>query len=333
VGSAGTTALPVLGIAASVVAVAAVAVGAIVFAATPWSAPASEAPVSVDAPAETDASADVAPLPEASGPEAETIPAPESDVPVPENAEAPLPAPAPRLGPAPAPAPAPQPGSSRPAPAPNAVPTPAPTPAPTSTPTPAPTTLPPAQTATPALDAPRDLTAAVPAPITGTGAAGATVTLRDGAGAELVTVTAGADGRFSAVVPGDLLYAGMTVRAVQTAPGERTSEASVPVGPFALPVPVVTASDGSVDARLEDADFDGRADDLFLVLSGQRGQTVAVAVDGAWTGNLHMLTGVPLRRVVYDVAAGEHVIAVRYVDPATGGEGRVARVVIRATAR
>ena len=159
------------------------------------------------------------------------------------------------------------------------------------------------------------------------------MTLRDEAGAVLVTVTAGADGRFSVVIPGDLLHAGMTVRAVQTAPGELASEASAPVGPFALPVPVVTASDGSLVARLEDADFDGRADDLFLLLSGQRGQTVAVSVDGAWTGNLHVLTGLPLRRVVYDVAAGEHAIGVRYVDPATGGEGRIARVVIRATAR
>jgi RNA polymerase sigma factor (sigma-70 family) len=328
VGSAGTTALPVVGIAASVVAVAAVAVGAIVFAANPWSVPAGEAPVAVNAPAETDASADVAPPLDAKPPEAETVPAPENaDVPAPGSAEAPLPAPAPRLAPAPAPAPTPAP--SQPAPAPNAVPTPAPTPAPT----PGPTTPPPAQTATPALDAPRDLTAAVPAPITGAGAAGATVTLHDDAGAALVTVTAGADGRFSAIVPGDLLRAGMTVRAVQTAPGGRTSEASAPVGPFALPVPVVTASDGSLDARLEDGDFDGRADDLFLVLSGQHGHTVAVSVDGVWTGNLHVLTGVPLRRVVYDVAAGEHVIGVRYVDRVTGGEGRIARVTIRATAR
>lgn len=330
VGSAGTSALPVVGIAASVVAVAAVAVGAIVFAAAPWGAPTGGAPVVVNAPAETDASADAAAPPDPPVTEAvETAPAPESaDVPDPGSADVPLPAPAPRLpsesSPAPQPAPAP-------APAPSEVPTPTPAPAPTPTPTP--TTPAPAQSATPALDAPRDLAAAVPAPITGTGAAGATVTLRDEAGVILVTVTAGADGRFSAVVPGDLLHAGMTVRAVQTRPGESASEPSAPVGPFALPVPVVTASDGSLDARLEDADFDGRADDLFLLLSGQRGQTVAVSIDGVWTGNLHVLTGLPLRRVVYDVAAGEHVVAIRYVDPTTGGEGRISHVAIRVSAR
>lgn len=93
----------------------------------------------------------------------------------------------------------------------------------------------------------------------------------------------------------------------------------------------MTAANGSLDAPLQDADFDGRADDLSLLLDGRRGQTVAVSVDGVWTGNLHVLTGTPLLRVVHDAAVGDHVIGLRYVDPATGREGRTARVTIHAT--
>jgi hypothetical protein len=183
------------------------------------------------------------------------------------------------------------------------------------------------------LDVPRDLTAPVPAAFTGTGTAGATVVLQDESGATLVTTTAGPDGRFSATIPGDLLHAGMTVSAVQTAPDLRPSQPSAAVGPFTLPVPTVTAPDGTLAATLEDADFDFRADDLMLLLDGEAGRTVAVSVDGDWTGNLHTLTGSPLRRVVYDVAPGDHVIGIRYVDPATGGQGRVAFVTIRVTSR
>ncbi|MFC0198578.1 Ig-like domain-containing protein, partial [Microbacterium arthrosphaerae] len=192
---------------------------------------------------------------------------------------------------------------------------------------------PPAQTATPVLADPADLGAAVPAPLAGTGVAGAAVSLLDEAGTTLATTTADADGRFSATIPGDLLHAGMTVRAVQTAAGLRASEPSAAVGPFVLPTPTVTGATGSLDAPLQDADFDGRDDDLYLLLSGQRGQTVAVSVDGAWTGNLHTLTGQPLQRVVYDMAPGDHVIGIRCVDPASGREGRVSFVTIRALPR
>ncbi|MDQ7877226.1 Ig-like domain-containing protein [Microbacterium sp. QXD-8] len=222
------------------------------------------------------------------------------------------------------PTPAPPPGPTTPAPEPTTPTTPAPTPT---------TPSPPVQTASPALDTPRNLSAAIPAPITGAGTPGASVALVDESGSELVTVTAGADGRFSATIPGDLLHTGMTVRAVQTVTAMRPSEPSAPVGPFLLPAPTVTAADGSLDARLEDADRDGLADDLYLQLSGEQGRTVAVSVDGAWTGNLHVLTGPPLLRVVYDMAPGAHAIGIRYVDPATGREGRVAHVTIDATAR
>lgn len=325
VGSAGTTALPAMAIAAGVVIVAAVAVGAIVFAAAPWNAPASQAPVAADAPIETDGSDDVpapvdAPVDEAA---AEAVPAPGGEVAPPAPVPVPAPVPAPRAQPDPVPTLAP--ARSTPAPT-------NPTPPPTPTPTPT-TPTPPAQTATPALDTPSDLSAAIPAPVTGTGAPGASVALLDDSGTELVTVTVGAHGRFSATIPGDLLRTGMTVHAVQTAAEMRPSAPSAAVGPFLLPAPAVTASDGSLDARLEDADRDGLADDVYLQLSGEQGRTVAVSVDGVWTGNLHVLTARPILRVVYDMAPGAHAIGIRYVDPASGREGRIAHVTIDATGR
>ncbi|MFK4837304.1 hypothetical protein ACI3KY_16385, partial [Microbacterium sp. ZW T2_14] len=237
----------------------------------------------------------------------------------------------PDLQPAPAPAPEPQPAPERsPGVVGPATPAPEPTPAPDPEPTPDPE---PAVTGVARLDAPADLSAAVPPPITGTGVAGADVALIDESGATLVRTTVDAGGRFSAVLPGDLLHAGMSVRAVQTAPGLRASDPSGAVGPFTLPVPTVTSTDGTLDARLEDLDLDFRADDLTLVLSGQRGQTVAVSIDGAWTGNLHTLGTAPLRRVVYDVSPGNHVIGFRYVDPASGRQGRVSSVTLHVRAR
>jgi hypothetical protein len=314
-----------MAIAAGVVIVAAVAVGAIVFAAAPWNAPASQAPVAADAPIETDGSDDVpapvdAPVDEAA---AEAVPAPGGEVAPPAPVPVPAPVPAPRAQPDPVPTLAP--ARSTPAPT-------NPTPPPTPTPTPT-TPTPPAQTATPALDTPSDLSAAIPAPVTGTGAPGASVALLDDSGTELVTVTVGAHGRFSATIPGDLLRTGMTVHAVQTAAEMRPSAPSAAVGPFLLPAPAVTASDGSLDARLEDADRDGLADDVYLQLSGEQGRTVAVSVDGVWTGNLHVLTARPILRVVDDMAPGAHAIGIRYVDPASGREGRIAHVTIDATGR
>jgi len=188
-------------------------------------------------------------------------------------------------------------------------------------------------TVTARLDAPADLSAPVPAPITGSGVADAGVVLLDESGTTLVSTTVGADGRFSATIPGDLLHEGMMVRAVQTGLGLRPSDPSAPVGPFALPVPTVTAKDGTLDARLENLDFDFRADDVTLLLSGERGQTVAVSVDGRWTGNLHTLTSAPLSRTVHDIAPGDHVIGIRYVDRVTGAAGRVAYVTLHVEAR
>jgi hypothetical protein len=225
-----------------------------------------------------------------------------------------------------APAPTSDPHSS-----PDPKPTPTPTPAPRPDPTPGPDPEP-MVSATPMLDGAGDLDAPIPAPITGRGSAGASVALIDDAGSTLVTAIVGDNGRFSAAIPGDMLRAGMTVRAVQTEHGEAPSAPSEAVGPFTVPVPTVTASDRSLIATLRDADSDGDAADLYLLLDGHPGKTVAVSFDGVWTGNLHLLTGTPLVRVVYDTTPGAHVVGFRYVDPATGREGRVATVTIVALA-
>ncbi len=303
-GGAGTTANPVAGIAVGIGVAAAVAIAAVVMAIAPWNAPVEEPVAAVIAPVETDADDDVA------APPAPPVIEP-ADAPVPETPEV-VPAPAPR------PAPAPQ-------------PSPAPAPAPAPVPTPTPTPTPPAQTAAPLLDAPDHLDEPVPAPLTGSGVAGASVTLLDETGTVIATATVGADGRFVAVIPGDALHDGMSVHAVQTAPDERPSTPSTAVGPFTFPVPSVTGDDGTFDVPLADADADGIADDLFLLIDGLPHRSVAVSVDGVWTGNLHTLLGHPLRRVVYDLAPGDHVIGIRYVDAATGREGRATTVTVHAT--
>ncbi len=323
-GGAGTTAVPVAAIGIGVGALVVAAAAAVAIALAPsWSVPA-ENPVAADvATTDQDAAEAVETVPD--GASADTADAPPAvDAPPADAVDSPvLPPPA-----VPRPAPVP-PVEAAPAPAPTPV-VPAPEP---STPSPTPTPDPePAATATAHLDTPADLTAPVPAPITGTGVAGADVVLLDESGTILVRTTADAGGRFSAVIPGDLLHEGMSVRAVQTAPGLRESEASEPVGPFALPVPTVTSTDGTLDARLEDLDLDLRAEELTLLLSGLPGQAVAVAVDGVWTGNVHTLTEEPLSRIVYDVQPGDHVLGIRYVDPATGREGRVSYVTLRVSA-
>ena len=322
-GGAGTAALPLTGIAIGMGAVAVAAAAAVAIALAPsWGAPAHEPASAVEADGKTDTAADPVTAPEdavAEPAEAAVVPEVGAFETIPE----PAPAPAPRAVPAPAPQPT-APVATSPSPDPNPNPNPNPTPSPTLDPEPV-------VSASPALDAARDLDAPVPAAITGTGTPGASVALIDETGSTLATTAVAADGRFSAVIPGDLLRVGLTVRAVQTASGAEASAPSSTIGPFTLPAPTVTASNGALDAPLQDADFDGRADDLYLLLDGRRGQTVEVSVDGVWTGNLHALTGTPLLRVVHDLAPGEHVIGLRYVDPASGREGRLATVTLRAT--
>lgn len=324
-GGAGTTALPIVGIASGVAAAGLAAAAAVVIAIAPWSPSVGEGPASADigAPAVSDDASEPADLETDDLPEEAALPAPDPAPPIepvvlPENDAAPDAA-------APAPAPAP-------APTPPPVPAPTPAPTPNPTPTPTPTPEPPVQTAVPALDAPQDPDAPVPAAITGTGVAGAVVEMIDERGARLAEATVGEDGRFRVEIPADSLRAGMTLHAVQTAPGSLPSAASAPIGPFLAPAPTVTSDDGTLQAQLVDADLDGAADDLFLLLDGLAGQTAVVSLDGTPTGSRHVFEDAPLRRVVYDMTPGEHVISIRYLDPATGLLGRRADTTILAIA-
>jgi hypothetical protein len=244
---------------------------------------------------------------------------------------APVPGPAPAPGPSAAPAPAPAPAGD-PSPQPEA--TPAPLPTPTSTPTPTPEPEPePVRTAAPTMHQVLDTSAPIPSSITGTGVAGAAVVLIDESDAPLSETTVASDGTFRADIPADLLRAGMTVRAVQTAPDELASVASAPVGPFTAPAPVITTEAGTLEGVLVDGDFDGIADDLRILLDGLRGATVTVSVDGVATGNRHVLSGDPLLRVVRNTTPGTHVIGIRYLDPASGRMGRLAEFTVTAVAR
>jgi RNA polymerase sigma factor (sigma-70 family) len=323
-GGAGTTALPIMGIAGGVAAAGLAAAAAVVIAIAPWSPPADEGPGSADigAPAVSDDAREPADRETDDLPAEAALPAPDPAPPVepvvlPEADTAPDAA-----GPAPAPAPSPPPTPT---------PAPVPPPVPTPTPTPTPTPEPPAQTAAPVLDA-QDTDATVPAAITGTGVPGALIEVIDERSATLAETTVGEDGRFDVEIPADSLREGMTVHAVQTAPGLLASAASAPIGPFLAPAPTVTSDDGTLEAQLVDADFDGAADDVFLLLDGLPGETAVVSVDGTPTGNRHVFEDTPLRRVVYDLTPGEHVIGIRYVDPATGLLGRRADTTILAIA-
>ena len=315
-GGAGTTVLTAVGIAAGL-ATAAAAV-AIVFAVAPWNAPTNETPSTADSSHEQPGkpgttTPDTEPEEVADPPVPDPVAPPVIDIPQ----TAPVAPAAPEVAPRPAPAPAPN---------------PAPNPSPAPTPTPTPTPPPPAQTDPPTLTPLADLDAPVPGPITGTGVAGAVVTLIDETGAVLAQTTVQPDSQFSADIPAELLREGMTVSALQTAPELRESVPSAPVGPFTLPAPTVSAPDGTLETPLVDSDGVGGANDLPLVLDGIAGETVRVFVDGVTTGNLHELTGTPLDRVVRNTAPGEHVIGVQYIDPVTQRVGRIASYTLVALA-
>lgn len=321
-GGTGATARPVIAIAVGL-GVAAVAVGAAaIFALAPWSAPVpgdGQSTAAGDSAGRDAGDAESVHEPEDLPVQQPATPAPHAPPAVPPTPPDDAPeADAPAIPRRPAPAPAPP-------PAPNPVPTP---PVLTPTPTPTPT---PEQTAAPILDAPVDLGASIPAAITGTGVAGGVVALLDDAGARLSETTVGPDGTFLVDIPAESLREGMLVHAVQTAPGMTTSVASAPVGPFALPAPVVSAEDGSLEPDLVDGDGDGAADDLILLLDGIPGETVTISFDGFSTGNLHVLGEAPLVRVVRDTVPGPHTIGIRYIDPATGRLGRMASFTMLAT--
>ena len=215
-----------------------------------------------------------------------------------------------------------------PVPTPSVTPRSTPTSVPTTTPTSSPTSTP-APVAGVALD-PVDTAAAIPAPLTGTGEPGATVTALSSSGARVGEAVVGADGTWTVPLDVDLLDRTSTVTVAQSVDGAEHS-ASAPIGPYALPVPDVSGVDGRTIART-DEDGDGVADDVAVFVSGESGLSVTIAVDGVSTGRLHLLTGEPLRRYIPDIALGEHTLGVRYVDPESGLRGWLGEIDIVVTA-
>jgi hypothetical protein len=286
---------------------AAVAVAAaVVIAVAPWGTPPATDPVVVaEPPADTEQDRPIVERPEPEAPETPVAPVAPPLLDAGTSAPAPNPAPPARRESAPAQSPVATPP-----------PTPTPTPAPTPTPTPTPVT------AAPALDEPEALDLPVPEEISGTGVPGALVTLVDETGAELAATEVGPDGTFRTALPGDALRDGMLVSAVQTADEHLPSEPSNAVGPFTFPVPTVTSVDGTSEATLRNVDENG-VGEIPILLSGIPGETVVVSVNSAPTGRQHLLQQQPLERVVSGIRAGTHVIAIRYIDPATERLGRV----------
>lgn len=252
------------------------------------------------------------------------VPAPSAD-PAPTSRPDPDPtaAPTPSVTPSPTPVVSPS-----PAPVPTSTPsvTPQSTPSASPTPSPSPTPGPVAEVA---LD-PVDTAATIPAPLTGRGEPGATVTAISSSGAPVGEAVVGDDGSWVIRLDVDLLDRTSTVSVVQSVDGTQHSE-SGPVGPYALPVPDVSGADGRTIART-DEDGDGVADDVAVLVSGESGRSVTIAVDGVSTGRLHLLTGEPLRRYIPDIALGEHTLGVRYVDPESGLQGWLGTVDIVVTA-
>lgn len=171
-----------------------------------------------------------------------------------------------------------------------------------------------------------DTAAHVPGPLTGGGQPGALVTAVTSGGTVAGQGAVGADGRWSIVPDVDLLDRTSTVHVIQSIDGSEQSR-STEIGPYVLPTPDVSGVDGRT-ITLTDEDRDGTADDALLVLSGDPGHDVVVAVDGRSSGTLHDLAGGSIRRYVPDLPLGVHEIEVRYADAVSGLRGWVLRTTI-----
>lgn len=65
-----------------------------------------------------------------------------------------------------------------------------------------------------------------------------------------------------------------------------------------------------------------------VTFSGIKGATVEAMLDGVPTGNYHTLTDTPLPRTLSNLTPGRHILALRYVDRATGRHGAPVTVII-----
>ncbi|KRB36961.1 sigma-70 family RNA polymerase sigma factor [Microbacterium sp. Root180] len=229
------------------------------------------------------------------------------------------PSPSPSTPPPPPPAPLPAPPAppaAPPAPAEPAPAPPQPTPTPTKPPTPVDT-----RSQTPALTplTPGDI--CVPDILGGTGTPGSVISIRDELGTLLIEANVDDDGRFTAVLPGDLLRQGMLISATQTTPGKTASRPTAAVGPLVFVAPQIAPVGGAPTAVLVDADEDGELDDAFLEATGVIGASMIVSVDGEPTDRVHTFEEETLTRYVRDISAGDHIITIRYVDPESGRTG------------
>ncbi|MFI2705815.1 RNA polymerase sigma factor [Cellulosimicrobium composti] len=137
---------------------------------------------------------------------------------------------------------------------------------------------------------------------------------------EVAHVAADEDGAWSAI-PDPPQGTTSQYAATQTVNGQ-TSEPSQPssIVTFTLPS-IEDPADGSTVVFAADHNGNGIADEIDVYLSGEAGQYVEVLFDDVATGTLHLLEPTPIRRYRAPVAAGDHTVAVRYVDQATGSRG------------
>jgi len=67
-------------------------------------------------------------------------------------------------------------------------------------------------------------------------------------------------------------------------------------------------------------------------VSGINGAAVEALLDGVPTGNCHTLTDTLLPRTVSNLTAGQHILALRHVDRATGRHGAPGTAIINKSA-
>lgn len=158
--------------------------------------------------------------------------------------------------------------------------------------------------------------------LSGTGVAGATVEILDHTLHEDVGTTVVApDGRWSVRVSTPTAPS-MTYTAVQVVDGSRSAP-SEPTTPYHFETPVLLSPSAgeTVGFSTFDHNHNGIADEVEVTFSGVTGLLVEIVFDGTTTGSLHPLAGLPLMRYRGGLTTGEHQVALRYVDPATGAEG------------
>lgn len=193
-------------------------------------------------------------------------------------------------------------------------PSPAPNPGPAPTPPPAPV---PEVLASPAITTIAEQEEGLFLPVvSGTGVPGAQVAIMADS-KQVALVLVGADGTWSTTPE---LTPGPDVRlsAYQTK-GDLKSVETTPSAPLKLKIPVIhLVTEDSTSAQVN---FSGIID-----------ATVEAMLDGVPTGNYHVLTDKPLLRTVSNLTPGQHTLALRYVDKATGRHGASVTIIINKNA-